>query len=323
MNGRLHFPVGRFSSQSGTSWSSKLFRLHRPSRIATSVVLGAALSLFSLLGSGTARGDWVGGSNSDWNTAANWTGGSFPAGDAIINNTAGPGVFPVISANSAFTPVDVRIGTAGGIGRVDQRAGTAGTGNGNWMFLGYVGSNATYNLANTAGSRRHLTGFAQGSGSLNVGGTSQNGNFLVGLDNATDSTVNVNTTGTLTAGGIFLGAAGGSNGHFNMDSGTVNLSGEFQVGANFFSQGSGTNNTFKMSGGTVTADIFSLARGTNNAAAMTGTATHHWWNAEYQAVVHVGICWKRLRHFDREQQRRNDQRQHEHGRARRLGDGRL
>ena len=110
------------------------------------------ISMLCLLASGTARGGWIGGSNSDWNTAANWSGGSFPAGDAIIDNTAGPGVFPVISANSAFTPVDVRIGTTGGTGRVDQTAGTAGTGNGNWMFLGYVGSNATYNLANTAGS---------------------------------------------------------------------------------------------------------------------------------------------------------------------------
>ena len=96
--------------------------------------------------------------------------------------------------------------------------------------------------------------------------------MLVGLDNANVSTVNINTTGTLAAGGIFLGACRWISGNFNIDSGTVTVSGEFQVGANFFGQGSGTS-AFKMSGGTVTADIFSLARGANNAAAMTGTAT--------------------------------------------------
>jgi autotransporter-associated beta strand protein len=227
------------------------------------------------MGIRSASAAWVGDVDSDWNNASNWSGDTFPVTptDAIVDNTAGPGVFPVITGNAAFTPRDIRVGTTGAIGRVDHRAGTMGTGDGNWFFLGYVGSNATYNLADTAGVGGSTTGFAQGSGSLNIGGATQNGNLLIGLDNGTVSTLNVHTTGNLIGGGMFLGAAGGSNGHVNVDSGNVNFSGEIQIGANFFSQGSGTNNTMNVSGGTVTADIVSLARGNNGAAAMTGTLT--------------------------------------------------
>jgi autotransporter-associated beta strand protein len=221
----------------------------------------------------SAYGDWVGDVSSDWNNASNWGGDVFPTtpNDAIVNNTGGPGVFPVINGNAAFTPRDIRVGTAGAAARVDHLSGTIGTGDGNWFFLGYLGSTPVYNLANTAGAGGALTGFAQGSGSLQIGGATQNGNFLLGLDNGTTSTLNINTTGSITGGGMFLGAAGGSNGIVNLDSGTVSFSGEIQVGANFFSQGSGTNNQLNVSGGTITGNIISLARGANNAAAMTGT----------------------------------------------------
>ncbi|MFO0788435.1 MAG: autotransporter-associated beta strand repeat-containing protein [Pirellulales bacterium] len=214
---------------------------------------------------------WTGLTSQDFNTASNWDNGLPGTGnnDAIVSLATGN--YPILAGN-ATSSRDVRVGT-GANGRLDQTAGTLNTGEGSWFWHGYLAANATYNLANTAATGGTYTGFGQGTGSINIGGSTKNGNLLAGLDNGTVSTVNVNTTGTLAAGGIFLGAAGGSNGHFNMDNGTVTVLGEFQVGANFFSQGSGTDNTYQQSGGTVTADIFSLARGANNAATMKGTAT--------------------------------------------------
>lgn len=235
------------------------------------MLLVAALS--TLTATSAMASVWVGDVSNDWNNAANWDSDpANPSGDFIINNTAGPGIYPVISATPGFTPVDIRIGTAGGTGRVDQVGGTVGTGNGNWFFLGYVGSNATYNLADTAAGGGTYTGFGTGSGNLNIGGALQNGNFLIGLDNGTVSTLNVNTSGTLAAGGIFLGAVGTSSGNMNVDAGTVNVAGELQVGANFFAQGMGTSN-YKQSGGTVTSDIFVMVRGANNASTMVANAT--------------------------------------------------
>ncbi len=217
--------------------------------------------------------NWVGDVSNDWNNAANWDSDPVaPSGDYIINNTAGPGVFPVINATPTFVPVDVRVGTGGANGRIDQIAGTVGTGNGNWFFLGYQGGSATYNLADTAAVGGTYTGFGTGSGNLNIGGATQNGNFLIGLDNGTVSTLNVNTTGTLAASGIFLGSAGASSGNMNVDAGTVNVAGEIQVGANFFNQGMGTS-SYKQSGGTVTSDVFVMVRGNNNASTMIANAT--------------------------------------------------
>jgi hypothetical protein len=237
------------------------------------VLIAAVSTVTALSVGGASASTWTGTTSQDWNDGTNWNANP-PTGDFIVNNTASPGLFPIIAANSAFTPVDLRVGTVPGvIGRIDHVAGLNGTGNGNWFFLGYLGANAIYNLANTAGTGGTYTGFATGSGSLNVGGTAQNGNLLAGLDNGTVSTVNVNTTGTLAAGGIFLGAAGASNGNMNVDAGTVNVTGELQVGANFFGQGAGTNNNYRQSGGNVTTGIFSMSRGANNATAMNSTAT--------------------------------------------------
>lgn len=230
-----------------------------------------ALNLFAAiaaLGGATSvnAATWVGSTSQDWGTAANWDSApAAPAGDYIIN-TAAAGVFPVVSATPAFTPIDIRIG-AGSNARVDHTAGTLSTGAaGNWFFLGYSGATAIYNLANTATSGGTYTNYGQGSGSLNVAG-----NWLVGLDNGTTPIVNINTSGTVTAGGgIYIGAAGASNGTFNIDSGSVSVGGEFQLGANFFGQGAGTN-VLNMSGGSITADIVTISRGANNATVMNST----------------------------------------------------
>ena len=209
---------------------------------------------------------WVGSTSQDWGTIANWDSSpAAPTGDYFVN-TAAAGVYPVVSATPSFTPVDIRIG-AGSNGRVDHTAGTLSTGAaGNWFFLGYLGATATYNLANTATSGGTYTGYGQGTGSLNVAG-----NWLIGLDNGTTPIVNINTSGTVTAGGgIFIGAAGASNGTFNIDGGIVTATGEFQLGASFFGQGAGTN-VLNMSGGSINADVFTISRGANAAAVMNST----------------------------------------------------
>ena len=229
------------------------------------------LSITALAAASTAfaQSTWTGAISQDWNDAGNWSGALSGTTDLIVN-TATPGVFPIISATSTRTPLrDIRIG-AGSNARLDHTAGVLSTGEGSWFFLGYLGAQSTYNLANTGGSGGATTGFGQGSGSLNVGGSLQSGNLFIGLDGGTSSTFNVHTSGTVAAGGIFLGSAGASTGTMNIDSGTVNASGEFQIGASYFNNG-GTG-VFNMSGGTVTANIVSVARASNASAAISGTA---------------------------------------------------
>ena len=83
--------------------------------------------------------DWTGGTNTDWNDATNWSGGSVPTGqNAIINNSSGN--IATISANLSVTPndIDVRNGS-----RLDHVAGTAGTNGGSWMFVGQDNSAGT------------------------------------------------------------------------------------------------------------------------------------------------------------------------------------
>jgi fibronectin-binding autotransporter adhesin len=236
-------------------------------------LLGLALAPVLAFSSGAIAVDWTGAVNSDWNEAGNWAGGALPAGAnaTVVTNTAGPGVFPVVSVTPTFTPVDLQVGWSAGPARLDHTGGTLATGEGNWFLLGILGSQATYNLANTATTGGSATGFGMGTGSLNVGGSAQNGNLLAGLDAGTVSTINVNTSGTLAAGGIFVGTTGAS-GAMNVDNGNVSVLGELQIGGSFYGQGAGTS-TYKQTGGNVTANIFSMARGSNNAAAMSVTAT--------------------------------------------------
>jgi autotransporter-associated beta strand protein len=201
---------------------------------------------------------WTGAVSQDWKNPFNWSNGvpqeNAPQGSAVIN--ADTGNFPSItSAGTYQSDWDLRIG-AGVNGRLDQSAGTVATGEGNWLFLGYLGVQATYNQT--------------GSASLKVGGLiNPAGNMLIGLDNGTVSTWNVNTSGTAQAGGIFAGCNGASTGIINMDAGTVDVSGEMQVGGSFF--GNGGTGQLNMNGGDVTANIVSFARGNNNVAAVSGT----------------------------------------------------
>ena len=111
------------------------------------------------------------------------------------------------------------------------------------MFVGQDNSAGTYNLANTGAAGSGITGFAQGSGSLNA-----TGNLNVGAagDNRT-GTVRVNTSGTLAVSNeLLIGDSLNSTGNFSLESGTMTVNNKITVGNN---RGTGT---VTMSGGTFT-----------------------------------------------------------------------
>ena len=209
----------------------------RCARLGTSLVT-TALAAITL--SAASAADWTGTNSTDWNTGANWSGGAVPTGqNAIINNGAS-GNIATISADISATPndIDVRNGS-----RLDHTAGIAGTSGGAWMFVGQDNSAGTYNLANTGAAGSGITGFAQGSGSLNA-----TGNLNVGAagDNRT-GTVRVNTAGTLAVSGEFVvGDSSNSVGNVSLESGSMTVNNKITVGNN---RGTGT---LTMSGGTLT-----------------------------------------------------------------------
>ena len=181
---------------------------------------------------------WTGTTSSDWNEPLNWAAGGVPDtsfGDNAVVSTTTPNI-ATITADISSTPNDINV-TGGG--RIDHRAGTAGTGGGSYMWV----ENGVYNLANTATLGLGISGFAQGTGSLNA-----TGNLLVGAwgDNR-NGTINVNTTGTFAVSGeLFFGDSTGSQGALNLESGTMTVNNKIFVGNN---RGTGT---MTMSGGTLT-----------------------------------------------------------------------
>lgn len=198
---------------------------------------------------------WV-GTTTDWNTPTNWSLGRVPTNtngapsgdtfdDAVINTNV---LFPVINANLAAIPRDIVVASgAGNIGRVDQTAGTAATGNGNWLFIGRNGGNGTYNLGNTSTTGGTFTGIGLGSGSVNA-----NGRIYVAGDSGAAGTglFNINTTGTVTAGNdMSIGAASGV-GTVNLDAGTVSIGGWLSVGRD--ENGNAGTGNWNQSGGAVT-----------------------------------------------------------------------
>ena len=209
----------------------------RCARLGTSLVT-TALAAISL--SAASAADWTGIISTDWNTAGNWSGGSVPTGQNAVINNGNSNNIATISADISVTPNDIVVQNGS---RLDQTAGTAGTSGGAWMFVGQDNSAGTYNLANTGAAGSGITGFAQGSGSLNA-----TGNLNVGAagDNRT-GTVRVNTAGTLAVSGEFMvGDSSNSVGNVSLESGTMTVNNKITVGNN---RGTGT---LTMSGGTLT-----------------------------------------------------------------------
>ncbi|MES2474324.1 MAG: autotransporter-associated beta strand repeat-containing protein [Verrucomicrobiota bacterium] len=232
------------------------------------LAMGFGLAVAAITTS-TAHADatWVGDTSQNWSTAANWSSDpANPSGNFFIN-TAVANVYPIISGTPGFTPVDIFIGSASGsTGRVDQNAGTASTGNGNWFFVGSNGGTGSYNLADTAAAGGTFTSFGMGAGSFTAG------RFAIGgRENSTGTgTVNVNTSGSLTLnngnGTPLIIAGSGGTGTFNLDNGTVAVTGgELWVG----SLGTGT---FNQSNGTVSSNgYFVIGRGNNLGGIANGT----------------------------------------------------
>ncbi len=263
-----HTPITRASLTATAVHNSRWFA----GLIAGTTVLGSsALAVENF---------WTGAVNTDWNTAGNWSLGRVPNitngqptgdtfDDAVVNTLTN---FPILTASISPHPRDIKVGNAGATtGRVDHRAGIARTGAGNWMFVGVAGGNGTWNLADTAGTGGASTGFAQGSGSLQVGGPSGSGArlYVGGDDSGGDGgtgLLNVHTTGTLSAtNDIVVGSQTGT-GVMNVDSGTIN-SGSASAGAWVFIGQEGGNGTLNMNSGSFT--VFGrFYTGRNNA---TGT----------------------------------------------------
>lgn len=275
-------------------------KIQLPQSLRSASLVAVIVALSSLFASKTfADSTWVGDSSQDWNVAANWSSDpSDPTGNFFIT-TPGAGPFPILGANSAFTPVDVIIGSGPGFdGRFDHRAGAislfdTGPPDGNWFMVARSGDNlfngsGTYNLADTTTPGGGVSGFAQGAGSITVG------KFFVGgayfNDNGT-GVANINTTGTITANStasFTVDGAGGQNasivvgrgpygvGTMNLENGTINAVGSAWVG----SLGTGTVN---QTGGTVNiGGELLLARNNNNTQSGDGT-----WTVSSTGVINV------------------------------------
>jgi autotransporter-associated beta strand protein/T5SS/PEP-CTERM-associated repeat protein len=193
---------------------------------------------------------WTGAVSSDWNDGGNWSFGGVPIGDFGENAVVGtdsPNI-ATITTDLLFTPSDIVV-TGGG--RIDHQAGIAGTSGGAWMFVGQDSTPSVYNLADTSTAGGGISGYAQGTGTLNP-----TGNLMIGSWAADrQGTLNINTTGSVTvSGGLFIANDNGCIGTMNLESGTVVVLHEpgfatdnTQVGNN------GGTGTLNISGGSLEA----------------------------------------------------------------------
>lgn len=173
----------------------------RARRLQAIKLASSLIALAASAASLRAQATWTGAASQDWNTAGNWsTSPANPTGNFIINT--GTGNFPVVSAASAFTPVDIIIGQgANQTGRLDVTAGSVSPGPGNWTILGRDGGNGTLNV----------TGGTFTSQDLRIGSTSSTG----------VATVTVGGTGVINLAGA-IGMAEGNDGGDNIV-GTLNV----------------------------------------------------------------------------------------------------
>ena len=255
-------------------------------------VLGAAVALAVTTSSGAALAVdnvWTGAVDNNYNNPGNWSLGRVPAkangqpapndfDDAVLNTSTGN--IPTITENFAAIPRDIIVGTGPGAnGVVNHTAGTATTGDTNWMFVGRNGGTGTYNLS--------------GSGSIDAKGRI----YVAGHDGAAATgTFNINTTGTVAAANdLNLGAAGGT-GTVNLTAGTVTVGGWLSVGRD--ENGLNGTGNFNQSGGSLTVSGNSVVAlpGTHGNLMMTGgthTVNNELWvgqgaNAVGVATVNAG-----------------------------------
>ena len=212
----------------------------------TAIVLGLSASFGH-----AADNLWTGTTSSDWNDATNWSEGGVPDtafSDNVVVSTVAPNI-ATITADISSTPNDIIV-TGGG--RIDHRAGIAGTFGGAWMFVGQNSTLSFYKLADTSTVGAGISGYAQGTGTLNA-----TGNLNVAAWGGNRSgTMNINTTGALNvAGTLRIGNDGGSVGVMNLESGAVILSHKVTVWGSdetHIGHGGGTA-TLNIAGGSLSA----------------------------------------------------------------------
>lgn len=243
------------------------------SLLAGSAVLGASSAL---------AGTWVGtAGGTDWNVGANWNDNTVPNNSFARIDKVSP--ICTISSNLVVNPSFIVIANGAVTGRLDHVAGTASTAASQDIQIGRGGGTGTYNLANTAGRGGTLTGFAQGSGSMNVLRHVYVGGFTTGA--TSNGTLNLHTSGTLAISNQLLIGNTLSTGTVRMDSGTLTVGDAFEVG-----NGPGTTGFFSMSGGTVTkaGGIAVTIGGGLTADGGTGTATLNGGTFTCSGVFRVG-----------------------------------
>ncbi|WP_367870488.1 beta strand repeat-containing protein [Luteolibacter sp. Populi] len=210
-------------------------------RLVVGGVLGSAVSHAEL------DNVWNGLVDSNWNTPGNWSLGHVPvktgtpatSEHGVIDTT--PANIATITANITPIPNDIILR---GNGRLDHRAGTAATGGGNWMYVGMTGAgSSTYNLANTATPGGGISGYAQGSGTMNVSQRMYVGGAFGG---GGTGVMNINTTGTLSMPERLYVGMNDGNGTVNVESGTLSIGNDLAVGS-----GTGIG-VMTVSGGTIT-----------------------------------------------------------------------
>jgi autotransporter-associated beta strand protein len=221
----------------------------RNSRFSAPLVTAIVLCFSASLSNG-ADNIWTGATSSDWNIGTNWSLGGVPDtafGDNAVVDSA-PANIATITADISFTPNDIIV--KGG-GRIDHQAGIAGTNGGSWMFVGQDSTPSFYNLADTSATGLGISGFAQGSGTLNPTGNLQ----IASWGSNRNGSININTTGGVNiSGGLFIANDNGCIGTMNLESGAVIVShgpgfatDNIQVGNN------GGIGTLNISGGSLDA----------------------------------------------------------------------
>ncbi|MCP5547376.1 MAG: autotransporter-associated beta strand repeat-containing protein [Akkermansiaceae bacterium] len=238
----------------------------------------SAFTVTAIPFSASADTAWTGANSSDMTDVGNFDNGLPGTGNGslFINNVSSN--VPVLTSDLSIG-WDLNISTgANTTGRLDHHSGTFSTGNNNWIIMGFNNgtgpANATYNLALTSGTGGTFTGFAQGSGSI-----ANFGKINLGWDANTTSTMNVNTSGTITGGEIEIGSTGGGpTSTFNIDNGAVNLTGSFEVGGNQWSNQGGSS-FFNMSGGSITTggEFWGGGNGATTAVQSGGSITSGAW----------------------------------------------
>ena len=219
--------------------------------IRTAVLVG--VSSISGVSAFATDNVWTGAQDNNWNNPNNWSLGRVPVNpngqvapadtfdDAVVNTNTGN-----IATITADIPVprDIILGSGAGTnGQLNQTAGLAVTGEGNWFYVGRDAGTATYNLTGSGS-----LDVGRGNNPASTGGRLYVGGTEFGAGGAT-GTFNVNTTGTINVRNDLNVGTDGSTGVMTVDAGTITTGGWNFIGKH--QNAGGANGTLTMNGGVV------------------------------------------------------------------------